>query len=85
MYKLSKDYDELYNLVKRGVEVIAFAEGELAMVKLQDYSIYCGRKGYQVFKVSSEFIASVGVGTEREWFKLECKDCGLEWVRPYIN
>lgn len=31
MYKLSKDYDELYEL---------------------------------------------------EWFKLECKDCGLEWVMP---
>ena len=82
MYKLSKDYDELYELVKSGVGVIAFAEGELAIVKLSEGSIYCGRKGYQVFSVNSEFIESVGAGTELEWFKLECKDCELEWVIP---
>jgi hypothetical protein len=92
MYKLSKDYETLHDLLLQGQEPVCFVENrrDFAPKVVRDV---CQAKRHGAFRINVSargityaavypFELENGSLGERELFISSCQECGLEWLLP---
>lgn len=93
MYTLSKDYEELYQLIKDGKQVVCFVNyrrriqphplRDVCVVKVMPNSssieFFCRGHGYGSVH---DFQWKNTDKTEWNWFVAECYDLDVEWIVP---
>ena len=91
MYKISRDYENLFELICKGFIVAAFvdykfSDGQLArdickIQRLEEWRIMIGVRGMSYGDI---YPFDADHGTELEVFKRNCERMNLEWI-PFLK